>query len=291
MRLGSKGIRPVVLEERELNGMIDFKEESVYDLIPGEDPLCFSSYACMSNHMGILTNLANRIGIVPDEVEKLRIKRFPSKAAMIEYAGRERHIKMYDVPNGFYIPRREAWYPGEQVAAYTNWYNSPKYRAATVNIPGDRSKKVLRVTDRRYMPGDVVEMDPRKYYTAEEATESALRMVSGGPETRRYDVKQIQPLKGVTPDVARKYGFDGRDLGIGESMEAGNHRITRVRGPYDGNATKKSSTSTATGKSTKKTASSQRKPSKASGTKSRASTARASPSKKGGARSTTGGRR
>ena len=260
MRIGSKGIRPVVLEERELNGMIDFKEKSVYDLIPGEDPLCFSSYACMSNHMGILTNLANRIGIVPDEVEKLRTKRFPSKEAMIKYAGRERHIRMYDVPNGFYIPRREDWYPREQVAAYTNWYNSPKYRAATVNIPGDRSKKVLRVTDRRYMPGAVVEMDPRKYQTAGEATESALRMVSGGPETRRYDVKQIQLLKGVTPDVARKYGFDGRDLGIGESMEAGNYRITRVRGPYDGNATKKSSTSTATGKSTKKTASNQRKP-------------------------------
>ena len=98
-------------------------------------------------------------------------------------------------------------------------------------------------------------------------------------------------IEDIRMDVARKYGFDGRDLGIGESMEAGNYRITRVKGPYDGNATRKSSTSTATGKSTKKTASNQRKPSKASGTKSRASTARASPSKKRGARSTTGGRR
>ena len=156
---------------------------------------------------------------------EIRSHRFRDAESLVKQLSRDiGNLEM--VEGGVLIP-----YSGMSNASsdYNRWRRGEVYGVAVVDDPDDSTGDGLYVDDPKDFPGRVVDAYGGPIYGKPEAVRQASRMSAehSDPSRWRFSVRMYRALGGLTAEEAARYGYDGRRLEPGESMDVGPFSIER----------------------------------------------------------------
>lgn len=156
---------------------------------------------------------------------EIRSHRFRDADSLVKQLSRD-ISDLKKVEGGVLIPYRSTL---QTPTDYNRWRRGEVYGVAVVDDPADRTGDGLYVDDPKDFPGRVVDDYGAPIYGKPEAIRRASRMSAehSDPYRWRFSVRMYRALGGLTAEEAARYGYDGRRLEPGESMDVGPFSIER----------------------------------------------------------------
>ena len=213
-----------------------------------------------------LSEFVVRHGGYSKEVKEFPKRKFRSQETLVNWLNRQSWLAAESVRDGILINWGYAdagiW---KEADAYRDWLDREVYGVAVVDDPDDDTGSTLYVSHPRDIPGKVLKKEKKPIYgreKAEKLAENTRQSIHDTPDEYYFRIRQWKSEDKVPASRARMFGYDGRKMSIGETMDVNGYEIKRVAAP------------------SKSSGSSQRKPAKKPASKTSSQNRKTTPAKR-----------
>ena len=182
-----------------------------------------------------LTEYVLKNGGYSKEVKEFPRRRFKSPETLVNWLNRQSRFGAELVSEGILIKKtygdEGVW---QEARDYRNWQKREVYGVALVDDPDDDTGSTLYVSHPREIPGKVLKRSEKTFYGRDEAdrlAENTRQSIHDTPDEYYFRIRQWKSEDKVPASRARMFGYDGRKMSIGETMNVNGYEIKRVAAP------------------------------------------------------------